>query len=215
MSNIEIERKFLVRDLSFREKAVGSRHLIQGYISKEKGHTVRVRLDDSQAWLTIKGAGSASGMSRSEWEWEIPARDALGLLQLCRGGVIDKTRYLVPVFEEACFEAEAAVADEGVVLDEGLDSGKGTVSEERVVSDGGVVFSEGMVSGEGTVSGDGKGRFWEVDVFHGANEGLVVAEIELTSENENFPVPDWIGEEVTGDRKYYNSMLSVHPFCEW
>lgn len=205
MANIEIERKFLVRDLSFREKAVGSRHLIQGYISKEKGHTVRVRLDDSQAWLTIKGAGSASGMSRSEWEWEIPAKDALGLLQLCRGGVIDKTRYLVPVFEEACFEAEAAVADEGVVLDEGLDSGKGTVPDERVVSDGGVVLGEGK----------GKERFWEVDVFHGANEGLVVAEIELTSENENFPVPDWIGEEVTGDRKYYNSMLSVHPFCEW
>ena len=205
MANIEIERKFLVRDLSFREKAVGSRHLIQGYISKEKGHTVRVRLDDSQAWLTIKGAGSASGMSRSEWEWEIPAKDALGLLQLCRGGVIDKTRYLVPVFEEACFEAEAAVADEGVVLDEGLDSGKGTVPDERVVSYGGVVLGEGK----------GKKRFWEVDVFHGANEGLVVAEIELTSENENFPVPDWIGEEVTGDRKYYNSMLSVHPFCEW
>ena len=157
MANIEIERKFLVRNLSFKEKAVGCRHLIQGYISKEKGHTVRVRLDDKTAWLTIKGAGSASGMSRSEWEWEIPAQDALGLLQLCRGGVIDKTRYLVPVFEEACFEAEAAVADEGVV------------------------------------SGEGKGRFWEVDVFHGANEGLVVAEIELTSENENFPVPDWIG----------------------
>ena len=118
-------------------------------------------------------------MSRSEWEWEIPARDALGLLQLCRGGVIDKTRYLVPVFEEACSEAEGAVADDGVV------------------------------------PGEGKKRFWEVDVFHGANEGLVVAEIELTSENENFPVPDWIGEEVTGDRKYYNSMLSSHPFCEW
>ena len=179
MANIEIERKFLVRDLSFREKAVGSRHLIQGYISKEKGHTVRVRLDDKTAWLTIKGAGSASGMSRSEWECEIPAKDALGLLQLCRGGVIDKTRYLVPVFEEACSEAEGAVADDGVV------------------------------------PGEGKKRFWEVDVFHGANEGLVVAEIELTSENENFPVPDWIGEEVTGDRKYYNSMLSVHPFCVW
>ena len=191
MANIEIERKFLVRDLSFREKAVGSRHLIQGYISKEKGHTVRVRLDDKTAWLTIKGAGSASGMSRSEWEWEIPAQDALGLLQLCRGGVIDKTRYLVPVFEEACSEAEGAVADDGVVL------------------------GEGMVSGEGRVPGEGKKRFWEVDVFHGANEGLVVAEIELASENENFPVPDWIGEEVTGDRKYYNSMLSSHPFCEW
>ena len=118
-------------------------------------------------------------------------------MQLCRGGVIDKTRYLVPVFEDACFEAEAAVADEGVVLDEGMVSG-----EERT-------------SCKGRVPGEGKERFWEVDVFHGANEGLVVAEIELTSENDNFPVPHWTGEEVTGDRKYYNSMLSVHPFCEW
>ncbi|MGN0189378.1 MAG: CYTH domain-containing protein [Candidatus Cryptobacteroides sp.] len=165
MANIEIERKFLVRDLSFKERAVGSRHLIQGYISREKGHTVRVRLDDSKAWLTIKGAGSANGMSRSEWEWEIPAQDALGLLRICQGGVIDKTRHLVPVFGGGCEASE--------------------------------------------------GRFWEVDEFHGANEGLVVAEIELASENENFPVPDWIGEEVTGDRKYYNSMLSVHPFSKW
>ena len=175
MANIEIERKFLVRGFSFKEKAVGSRRLIQGYVSREKGHTVRVRLDDSKAFLTIKGAGSASGMSRSEWEWEIPPQDALGLLGICQGGVIDKTRYLVPAFENGRSGAEGVVSDEG----------------------------------------KGKERFWEVDEFHGANEGLVVAEIELTSENEEFPVPDWIGEEVTGDRKYYNSMLSVHPFCEW
>lgn len=56
---------------------------------------------------------------------------------------------------------------------------------------------------------------WEVDVFHGANEGLVVAEIELASPDEPFDKPDWIGKEVTGDRRYYNSMLIKHPYREW
>lgn len=56
---------------------------------------------------------------------------------------------------------------------------------------------------------------WEVDEFHGENEGLTVAEIELSSENEAFDLPHWIGTEVTGDRKYYNSMLTKHPFCTW
>lgn len=56
---------------------------------------------------------------------------------------------------------------------------------------------------------------WEVDVFHGANEGLIVAEIELASPDEPFEKPDWIGKEVTGDRRYYNSMLTKHPYREW
>lgn len=59
------------------------------------------------------------------------------------------------------------------------------------------------------------GHLWEVDVFHGANEGLVMAEIELTSEDEAFDKPEWLGEEVSGDRRYYNSMLTKHPYCEW
>ena len=58
-------------------------------------------------------------------------------------------------------------------------------------------------------------HIWEIDVFHGANEGLIVAEIELESEEEAFALPQWIGKEVTGDRRYYNSMLTKHPFTEW
>jgi len=56
---------------------------------------------------------------------------------------------------------------------------------------------------------------WEVDVFHGDNEGLTVAEIELLSEDETFELPTWAGEEVTGDVRYYNAMLSKHPYCQW
>ena len=56
---------------------------------------------------------------------------------------------------------------------------------------------------------------WEVDVFHGDNEGLVLAEIELDSEEEAFEQPEWLGQEVSGDRRYYNSMLTKHPFTEW
>lgn len=58
---------------------------------------------------------------------------------------------------------------------------------------------------------DGK-HVWEVDEFHGDNEGLVMAEIELSDENEPFDRPDWLGDEVTGDPRYYNSMLKAHPF---
>lgn len=56
---------------------------------------------------------------------------------------------------------------------------------------------------------------WEVDVFHGDNEGLLLAEIELSSEDEPFEQPDWVGQEVSGDRRYYNSMLTKHPYKEW
>lgn len=58
-------------------------------------------------------------------------------------------------------------------------------------------------------------HLWEVDVFHGANEGLVVAEIELASEDEPFERPEWLGKEVSGNRRYYNSMLTKHPYCQW
>ena len=56
---------------------------------------------------------------------------------------------------------------------------------------------------------------WEIDVFHGENEGLILAEIELASEDEPFERPDWIGQEVSGDRRYYNSMLTKHPYKQW
>lgn len=56
---------------------------------------------------------------------------------------------------------------------------------------------------------------WEIDVFQGDNEGLVVAEIELETEQELFDKPAWLGKEVSGDRRFYNSMLAKHPYSEW
>lgn len=161
--HIETERKFLVRNGGFKAEAVAAHRMRQGYIAHENGRTVRVRISDSTGWLTIKGP-SANGISRQEWEKEIPLADAEDLFALCQSGSIDKTRYIVPVFSEA--------------------------------------------------SG-GEGRFFEVDEFYGDNEGLVVAEIELGSEDESFPHPSWLGPEVTGDHRYYNSQLCLHPFKEW
>ena len=60
-----------------------------------------------------------------------------------------------------------------------------------------------------------KGHTWEVDEFHGKNNGLIVAEIELESEDEKFEIPDWVGEEVTQDDRYYNINLAIHPFTSW
>ena len=60
-----------------------------------------------------------------------------------------------------------------------------------------------------------KGHTWEIDEFHGKNNGLIVAEIELESEDEKFEIPDWVGEEVTQDDRYYNMNLAIHPFTSW
>ena len=62
---------------------------------------------------------------------------------------------------------------------------------------------------------DCDGHTFEVDEFYGDNEGLVVAEVELGDENEAFTRPSWLGEEVTGDKKYYNSMLMKNPYKNW
>lgn len=151
----EIERKFLVSG-EFRQDSPESYRIMQGYICSDPDRTVRVRVRGDKGFLTIKGRGSEDGLSRYEWEKEIPVAEAAELMALCGSGVIDKTRYLVPL-------------------------GKHT---------------------------------YEVDVFHGANEGLVLAEIELSDEQEAFEKPSWLGEEVTGDVRYYNSMLSLHPFSK-
>ena len=156
--SLEIERKFLVKG-GFIEETFRSYRITQGYISSSAGRTVRIRIRDDQAFLTIKGPSDAAGLSRFEWEKEITAEDATQLLQLTEPGLIDKTRYLVH-------------------------------------------NTDGV-------------HTWEVDVFHGANEGLVVAEIELSREDEPFDRPDWLGPEVTGDRRYYNSHLSRNPFTKW
>lgn len=154
--SLEIERKFLVKG-DFKSHAFVSHHIIQGYLSSVPERTVRIRQFDNKAFLTVKGQSSEDGLSRYEWEKEIPADEAKELLLICEPGIIDKTRYLV-------------------------EAGKHT---------------------------------YEIDEFHGNNEGLVVAEIELTYEDESFFRPEWLGEEVTGDKKYYNSQLTIHPYKSW
>ena len=153
----EIERKFLVKG-DFKSQAHKSTRIIQGYLSSVPERTVRVRLKGDKGYITVKGKGNESGMSRFEWEKEIPATDVMELIKLCEPGVIDKTRYLVR-------------------------------------------------------AGD---RTFEVDEFHGDNEGLTIAEVELPSEDATFDRPAWLGEEITGNLKYYNSTLNHTPFknCE-
>lgn len=154
---IEIERKFLVKNDSFKSVAFTQNHIAQGYLSSVPERTVRVRIKGEKGFLTIKGASNDAGLSRFEWEKEISIDEAKKLLLLCEQGVIDKTR-----FEVKC----------------------------------------------------GNHTF-EVDEFYGANEGLIVAEIELISETDVFKKPDWIGKEVTGDKRYYNAYLSKNPFRKW
>lgn len=152
----EIERKFLVKG-EFKKFAAKQTRIIQGYLSSIPERTVRVRVKGDKGYITIKGVGNASGASRYEWEKEIPVEEVMELLKICEPGVIDKTRYNVPV-----------------------------------------------------------GNFtFEVDEFYGENEGLTVAEVELKSESDLFERPEWLGTEVTGDVKYYNSMLMKNPYTKW
>ena len=154
---LEIERKFLVLDNSYKHEAFSSSHIRQGYICSERGRTVRIRIRDNEAFLTIKGPSLDGGLSRYEFEQSIPMDDAEKLMTLCDEGIIDKTRWLVK-------------------------------------------------------SGD---HTFEVDEFHGDNDGLVVAEVELKNAREVPILPHFIGKEVTGDRRYYNVQLRRNPFCLW
>jgi adenylate cyclase len=152
----EIERKFLVKG-EYKSQAVRSFRIVQGYLSSATGRTVRIRIKGDKGFITIKGQSNESGLSRYEWEKEIPLNEAEELLLLCEPGVIDKTRYEIPV---------------------------------------------------------GK-HIFEVDEFYGENNGLTLAEIELKTEDENYTKPVWLGEEVTGDRRYYNSCLTKQPYSKW
>ena len=93
----EIERKFLVNSGDWRAQVRSSHRVCQGYILAGAGKTVRVRVNDGRGFLTVKGLSDAAGLSRDEWEYEIPREHALQMIErLCPGGVIDKTRHLVP-----------------------------------------------------------------------------------------------------------------------
>jgi len=154
---IEIERKFLVSSDAFKNDALRKNHIAQGYLNSAPERTVRVRIKGDTGYLTIKGKSNESGLSRFEWEKEIPLEEAKALLLLCEKGVIEKTRYEIPLGH----------------------------------------------------------HLFEVDEFFGENEGLIIAEVELQSENEIFEKPIWLGKEVSHDERYYNSYLSQHPFTSW
>ena len=93
---MEIERKYLVTSDCYKKLAVARYHIRQGYISREKTGTVRVRITDDKAYLTIKGKPAAGHFARYEWEKEIDVQEAEELMKLCQGTVIDKTRWIVP-----------------------------------------------------------------------------------------------------------------------
>ncbi len=154
---IEIERKFLVVSEVFKNNVLRKNFIAQGYLNAAPERTVRVRIKGEKGFLTIKGKSNETGISRFEWEKEIPIAEARELLLLCEKNSIEKTRY-----------------------------------EIQVAS-----------------------HIFEVDVFHGENEGLIIAEIELESESAHFEKPLWLGQEVTQDPRYYNSYLSKHPFKSW
>jgi adenylate cyclase len=149
--NTEIERKFLVKSDAFIAQATTSYEIMQGYLCKDPEKTIRVRIRDARAFLTIKSSLLRDGIAKFEWEKEIDLSDAKELMKICLPGAISKTRYIIK--------------DKG-------DSLK-----------------------------------WEVDVFHGRLEGRVLAEIELSDEDEAFERPDWLGEEVTGQPQYYNANM--------
>jgi len=152
---IEIERKFLLKNDAWKALAGVGKRIAQGYLSLHKERTVRVRISNDKAWLTVKG--KTVNTTRLEFEYEIPIHDAQQLLRICENPIVDKMRYIVV---------------------------------------------------ENT-------NIWEIDVFEGANEGLVVAEIELHHEEQALQLPNWIGEEVSADPRYYNVNLIKHPFKNW
>ncbi len=152
----EIERKFLVRNESWRENARDPLSIRQGYILGSAKASVRVRVGGNRAWLNMKSA--RVGIARAEFEYEIPAADAEQILStLCVRPLIEKTRYFI----------------------------------------------------------DHGHHRWEVDVFEGDNTGLVVAEIELRSEDEIFERPPWAGKDVSDDPRYYNASLVKRPYSLW
>lgn len=147
----EIERKFLIQGMEWRDEVERSEELDQGYIRSDDA-TVRVRTIDERGFITLKGP--TTNVTRAEYEYEIPVEDAREMLEkFCGDRRIRKVRH--------------------------------TVIHE--------------------------GHEWVIDEFMGANEGLLLAEIELDAEDESFAHPDWVGEEVSGEKRYYNSTLAQNP----
>lgn len=146
---VEIERKFLVDDNSWKLQAGPPRRFCQGFVSRSDGNSVRVRRADTVAYVTIKG--ERDGIARPEYEYEVPVDEAEEMLEtLCLRPLLEKLRYCVTV--------------------------------------------DNLV--------------WEVDVYQGKAEGLIVAEVELDRVDQEFIPPSWIGMEVTRDLRYRNASIA-------
>lgn len=153
---LEIERKFLVTGDGWRRTVVRSELFRQGYLATTASSSVRVRVGGQRGWLSVKGR--VVGMSRPEYEYEIPLAEANEMLAgFCAEGCLEKIRHWLPAGE----------------------------------------------------------REWEIDEFLGANAGLVVAELEIESEDAEFERPAWLGREVTDDVRYYNASLAQRPYGNW
>lgn len=144
----EIERKFLLSADTWREAVTHKVEIRDGLLAFRDGRKIRVRFCDEKATLSVKGP--KKGLTRDEFEYEIPSSDGLALLEdHCDGAILRKTRHFVP--------------------------------------------HDGLV--------------WTVDEFHGVHAGLVLAEIELQSEDAEFSKPAWLGKEVSGKSQYRQSTL--------
>ncbi|MBU9834761.1 CYTH domain-containing protein [Rahnella sp. L72c] len=152
----EIERKFLITSDKWRDSIFSKQRITQGYMTVDNEiNSIRVRVIDKEAWITVKSAGE---LKRQEYDYRIPYPDACKMLaSLARGNIIEKIRYRILIGE----------------------------------------------------------FIFEVDIFEGVNEGLCFAEIEMTREDEIIPLPDWIGEEVTHDHRYYGSYIGQNPYINW
>ncbi len=152
---VEIERKYLVRSDAWRGKVLESEEIRQGYVPMSKG-LLRIRILGGRGFITVKC--SRVGISKREFEYEVPKGDADEMLDaLCGGRAVSKTRHRIEF----------------------------------------------------------RGRKWEIDEYHDDNSGLVVAEIELSAEDEKFMKPPWLGKEVSHDDRYLNSSLFNNPYKNW
>lgn len=114
----EIERKFLLASQDFKNESSKKARIVQGYLNSDPERTVRVRIKGEKAFLTIKGKSNESGLSRFEWEKEIPVNEAEALLKLCEPGVIEKIRYEIRSGKHV-FEVDEFFGDnEGLFLAE-------------------------------------------------------------------------------------------------
>ena len=151
----EIERKFIVTNNLYK-KLGRYEHCLQGYIPSDTEPLIRIRIIGNKSYLTMKS--DVNGITRLEYEYEIPNKDAKDLLELfCKKTTIEKNRYIIHY----------------------------------------------------------KSTLWEVDEFLGDNQGLVVAEVELESEQQSYDKPSWIGSEISTDKKYYNYNLAQCPYQTW